>query len=154
MFLYSSDKYPGVQLVDHIQQVVIFFLILEESPYCFHSGCTNLHCSNSAWGIPFFQILTNTCYALPLHVYHPEVALKFSLRVISESGSWSLRSASLALLHPWVVQEWVWSVCRFMHRNREPFQNPFRPLLFVFSSTQTSRGYFFHSLWRERQGFL
>ena len=148
MLLYSSDKCPVVQLMANIQQVLIFKIL--RNLHNVSIVAVLIYITNSAWGFPFFTSSPTLVYALSLHVYHPEVTLKFSLWVISESGSWSLCSASLALLHPWVVQEWVWSLCRFMHRNR----NPFRPLLFVFSSTQTFRGHFFHFFWRERQCFL
>ena len=31
--LFSSDKYPGIELLDHL--VVLFFIFFEESLYCF-----------------------------------------------------------------------------------------------------------------------
>ena len=32
VFLFSSDKYPGVELLDFIK---LIFLLFEEPPYCF-----------------------------------------------------------------------------------------------------------------------
>ena len=41
VFSFPSDTNPGMEVLDHM--VGLFLVFFEEPPYCFHSGCTNLH---------------------------------------------------------------------------------------------------------------
>ena len=49
--LFPSDKYPEVELLDHI--VVLFLNFFEETLYCFHGGCINLHSFEQYAKVPF-----------------------------------------------------------------------------------------------------
>ena len=55
-FLFFSDIYPGVELLDHM---VVLFAVFWGTSILFHSGYPNLH---SHQGFPFLYILTNFCY--------------------------------------------------------------------------------------------
>ena len=61
VFLFSSDKFPGMELLHH---VVIFFLMFVEPPYFFHSDWTSLHSHQQCKGFPLPHFLTHTCYML------------------------------------------------------------------------------------------
>ena len=52
MFSLSSDIKPEVELMDHIL-VLFIFGVFEDSPYCFHSGRTNLRSHQQFTRVPF-----------------------------------------------------------------------------------------------------
>ena len=59
--VFSSDKYPEVQLLGHM---AVLFLNFEKPPYCLPQGCANYRSINTARSFPFLHILNNTCYLL------------------------------------------------------------------------------------------
>ena len=52
-------KIPEVELMHH---VVVPICNLRNLHTIFHSGCTNVHPTNTARTLPFLHSLTNTCY--------------------------------------------------------------------------------------------
>ena len=61
VFWFSSDKYPEVELLDHI---VVIFLIFWGISMLFSIAAAPLYIlTNSAWRFPFLHILTSTCYS-------------------------------------------------------------------------------------------
>ena len=62
VFLFSSDKYPGVELLDHVVDLFSFFSGISilfstvAAPICIPT--------NSIQRFPFLHTLTNTCYLL------------------------------------------------------------------------------------------
>ena len=62
MFLFSSNKYPGVELLNCI---VVMFLIFWGTSILFSIVAVPIYIpTNSVGGFPFLHILTNTCYLL------------------------------------------------------------------------------------------
>ena len=60
MFLFSSDIYPGVELLDHM---VVLFLVFWRTSILFPTVAAPIYIpTNSIQGFPFLQILTNICY--------------------------------------------------------------------------------------------
>lgn len=60
MFLFSSDIYPGVELLDHI---VVLFLVFKEPSILFSVVASVYIPTNSELRFPFVHILTNICYS-------------------------------------------------------------------------------------------
>ena len=49
-FGFFSDTYSGVELLG---PMVVLFLVFENPPYCFHSGCASLHSHQKYTRVPF-----------------------------------------------------------------------------------------------------
>ena len=60
MFSFSWDKYPGVELLDHV--VVLFFCFLRNLCSDFHSAAPIYIPINRVLGSLFLHILSNICY--------------------------------------------------------------------------------------------
>ena len=60
MFLFSLDKIPEVELLDHL--VVLFLIFWGTPPTVFHSGYPIYIPINNAQGVPYLYVLAYTCY--------------------------------------------------------------------------------------------
>ena len=62
VFLFSSDKYPEVELLD---RMVVLFLTFKVTSILFSIMAAPIYIpTNSAQGFPFLHILTNACFVL------------------------------------------------------------------------------------------
>ena len=61
MILFSSDKDPEVELLDHL--VALFFNSLRKLHTVFYSRCTDLHSHQHSTGVPFPQHLLFLLFA-------------------------------------------------------------------------------------------
>ena len=79
VFLFSSDKYPEVELLD---QIVALLLVFKGITILFSIVATQIYIpSNSVQRFPFFHILNSTCYLLSFYNSHPN-----GCEVISHCG--------------------------------------------------------------------
>ena len=62
MFLYSSDKYSEVEMLD---QMVVVSLIFKDYTL-FHRGCTHLHSHQQCTGASFLHMLVSASHPLTL----------------------------------------------------------------------------------------
>jgi len=64
VFSFSVDKYPGMELLDHIVILFLFIYFLFEKPSIqfFRVVALIYILTNSVIGFPFVHILTNICY--------------------------------------------------------------------------------------------
>ena len=85
MFLFSPDKYPEMELPDHI--VVLFFNFLRNLHPIFHIGCTNLHSYQHHARIPFSS-----------QPYQHSLFLIFLIISILTDGRWYLIVVLICIL--------------------------------------------------------